>query len=204
MSGTTPAGAWSAYDEGYLRAHQWAGALKGGDQMPTEATATRLGPGETAHAHFAPVGVAGYFGEDKEYRSSLFLIGGPVGLAVTGAASMARNAAKRREAERAAVPRWHDLGKVDLVVTNQRLLLTARDQMQSFWYAELGPLQMTAGRGGVPAVQFQPANAPVLRLESAWAPMLYVFVHHLVDGQPPEVPLPADLLARAQAQGRLG
>jgi hypothetical protein len=203
VSETTPAGSWSAYDEGYLRAHQWAGALNGGAPIPTEATTTRLGPGELAHAHFAPVGVAGYFGEDKEYRSSLFLIGGPVGLAVTGAASMARNAAKRREAERAAVPRWHDLGKVDLLVTNQRLLLTAKGQIQSFWYAELGPLQMTGGRGGVPAVQFQPANAPVLRLESSWAPMLYVFVHHLVDGQPPDVPLPPDLLARAKAEGRL-
>jgi hypothetical protein len=200
---TGPATSWTAYDEGYLRAHQWADAFKGGAPIPQEATETRLGPGETAHAHFAPVGVAGYFGEDKQYRSSFLLVGGPVGLAVTGAASMARNAAKRREAERAAVPRWHDLGKVDLVVTNQRLVLTAKGQIESFWYAEMGPLQMTVGPRGVPAVEFQPASAPVLRLESAWAPVLYVFVHHLVDGRPPEVPLPSDLLARARQEGRL-
>jgi hypothetical protein len=194
---------WTAYDEGYLRAHQWTGALEGGAPMPQEPTTTRLGPGEIAHAHFAPVGVAGYFGEDKQYRSSFLLVGGPVGLAVTGAASMARNAAKRREAERAAVPRWHDLGKVDLVVTNQRLLVTAKGRMESFWYAEMGPLQMAVAPSGAPAVEFQPANAPVLRLESAWAPVIFVFVRHLVDGRPPDVPLPADLLGRAKREGRV-
>jgi hypothetical protein len=195
--------AWTAYDEGYLRAYEWVGALTGGAQMPQEATATQLGPGEVAHAHFAPVGVAGYFGEDKGYRPSFFLLGGPVGLAVTGAASIAHNAAKKKEAQRAAVPRWHGLGKVDLVVTSQRLVLTASGHAESFWYAETGPLQMVVGPGGIPSVQFQPAHAPVLRLDSAWAPVLYVFVHHLVDGQPPTVPLPSGLLERAKAEGRL-
>jgi hypothetical protein len=33
--------------------------------------------------------------------------------------------------------------------------------------------------------------------------MVYVFVHHLVDGRPPGVALPAGLLDRAQADGRL-
>jgi hypothetical protein len=171
--------------------------------MPQEATATQLGPGEIAHAHFAPVGVAGFFGEDREYRPSFLLVGGPVGLAVTGAASLAYNASKKADARRAAVPRWHGLGAADLVVTNQRLVLTGAGQPESFWYAEAGPLQMAVGAGGVPAVQFQPAGAPVLRLESAWAPVLYVFVHQLVDGRPPAVPMPAGLLERAKAEGRL-
>jgi hypothetical protein len=196
--------AWSAYDEGYLRAYQWADALTGGAAMPQEATATHLGPGEVAHAHFAPVGVVGYFGEDKQYRSSFFLLGGPVGLAVTGAASLAYNAKKKSEAKKAAVPRWHRLGKVDLVVTSQRLVMIGKGQSQSIWFAETGPLQMVTGPGGIPAVQFQPTGAPVLRLESAYAPMLYVFVHHLVDGQPPTLPLPAGLLERAKAEGRIG
>ena len=30
----------------------------------------------------------------------------------------------------------------------------------------------------------------MLQVESAWAPVLYVFVHHLVDGRPPGVPVP--------------
>jgi hypothetical protein len=116
---------------------------------------------------------------------------------------MARNAAKRAEAERAAKPRWHRLGTADVVVTNQRLAATAKGGTSSFWYAELSPLQLVVGKAGIPAVQFQPAGQPVLVLESAWAPLLYVFVHHLVDGRPPTLPLPVGLLERAKAQGRL-
>lgn len=197
------AGAWTAYDEGYLRAYQWAAALAGGAALPQEATAAPLGPGEIAHAHFAPVSIAGYFGEDKQYRSSFFLIGGPVGLALTGAASLARNASKKAEARRAAIPRWHQLGMADIVVTNQRLVATANGQTGSFWYAEASPMQMASGPGGAPAVEFQPAGQPPLRLESPWAPLLYVFVHQLVDRRPPAVPMPAGILERARRQGRL-
>ena len=161
-----------------------------------------LGPGEVAHARFA-VSVSGFFGEDKQYRRSFLLVGGPVGLAVTGAASMARNAAKKAEAERAAVPRWHPLGNADFVVTNQRLVGSGNGQTGSFWYAEMSPLQLGPGSRGVPAVQFQAGQQPMLRLESPWSPLLYVFVHHVVDGRPPGVPMPAGLLERAQAQGRL-
>jgi hypothetical protein len=195
--------AWSAYDEGYVRAYEWAGALAGGAALPQEAAAAPLGPGEVAHARFAPVGVSGFFGEDKQYRNSFFLIGGPVGLALTGAASLARNASKKAEAQRAAVPRWHQLGTADLLVTSQRLLTSANGQSGSFWYAETSPLQLGPAPGGVPAVSFQPAGQPLLRVESPWSPLLYVFVHHLVDGRPPGVPMPAGLLERARAQGRL-
>jgi hypothetical protein len=194
---------WTAYDEGYLRAYQWAGALAGGAQLPQEASPVRLGPGEVAHARFAPVGASGYFGEDKPYRSGFILVGGPVGLALTGAASIARNAAKKREAQRAAVPRWHQLGSADVVVTNQRLLATIKGQTGSLWYAETGPLQLAAGAGGAPVVQFQPSGQPPLRLESPMVPLLFVFVHHLVDGQPPGVPMPPGLLERARADGRI-
>src|SRR4051794_475058 len=173
--------AWSAYDEGYLEAYQWSGALAGGAQLPQVDTPIQLGPGEIAHAHLSPVGLVGYFGENKEYHRGFLLLGGPVGLALTGAASMARNASKKAEAARAAVPHWHNLGAADVVVSNQRLVITANGQSQSVWYAEAGgPLQATTGAQGIPAVQFQPDGAPLLRLESPWAPLLYVFVHHLV------------------------
>lgn len=194
---------WSAYDEGYLRAFEWAGALAGGAALPQEATTTPLGPGEIAHAHFSPVGVSGYFGEDRQYRPAFLLVGGPVGLALTGAASMARNAAKKAEARRAAVPHWHSLGAADVTVTSQRLAVSGNGQTESFWYAETGPLQLAPGPGGAPGVQFQPTGAPPLRLESPWAPVLYVFVHRLVDGRAPSVPMPPGLLERARAQGRL-
>ena len=193
---------WTDADEGFLRAYQWSGALAGGAPLPQEAAPTQLGPGEVAHARFA-VAVSGYFGEQKEYRRSFLLVGGPVGLALTGAASVARNASKKAEAQRAAVPRWHPLGGADVVVTSQRLIVSGNGQTGSIWYAEAGPLQMAAGAGGMPAVQLQPSGHPVLRLESPWAPMLYVFVHYLVDGRAPGVPMPAGLLERAKSQGRI-
>ena len=194
---------WPAYDEGYLRAHEWARALAGGTRMPQVAATTRLGPGEVAHARIGPVSVAAYFGEDVDYRPSLFLVGGPVGLAVTGAASIARNQAKKAEAQQAATPRWHKLGTAEVQVTNQRMAVTGNGRKGSFWYAELSPLQLVVGKSGVPGVQFQPDDQPVVLLQSAWAPMLYVFVHHAVDARPPALPMPAGLLERAKAQGRL-
>jgi hypothetical protein len=194
---------WTALDEGYLRAYEWAGALAGGAALPQEQATTPLGPGEVAHARFAPVGVSGFFGEDAQYRPSFFLIGGPVGLALTGAASLAHNASKKAAAQRAAVPRWHQLGQAEVVVTSQRLAVTGNGaQTGSFWYAETGPVQLAPGPGGAPSLQFQPGGQPLLRLESPWSPLLYVFVHQLVDGRPPGVPMPAGLLERARAEGR--
>ena len=67
------ASSWTAYDEGYLQAYQWAGALAGGAALPQEAAPIQLGPGEVAHSHFAPVGVSGFFGEDKRFRRSFLL-----------------------------------------------------------------------------------------------------------------------------------
>lgn len=200
---TAGSSAWSAYDEGFLRAHQWAAALAGGASLPQQEAPLPLGPGEVAHTHLGAVAVVGYFGEDAQYQRSFLLLGGPVGLALTGAASVARNASKQAEAQRAAIPRWHDLGTADLVMTSQRLAAAHGGQVQSFWYAEAGPLAWAVGRGNGPAVQLQPAGMPPLRFESPWAPLLYVFVHHLLDGRPPGVSLPEGLLERAAAQGRV-
>jgi hypothetical protein len=199
---STPA-PWTAVDDGYLRAHEWAAALAGGAALPQAASPAPLGPGEIAHLTLAPVGVTGYFGENLSYRPSFLLLGGPVGLAVTGAASLARNAAKRAEAERAAQPRWHPLGNADVVVTSQRLVASATGRTESLWYAETAPPQWApASPAGIPAVHVQPRELPLLRLESPWAPVLYVFVHRLIDGRPPGVPLPDGLLERARSQGR--
>ena len=50
-------------------------------------------------------------------------------------------------------------------------------------------------------MQFQPRPAPA-PARVGLAPLLYVFVHHLVDGRPPGVPLPAGL-SSGPGQGRL-
>jgi hypothetical protein len=187
-----------------LRAYQWAGALAAGTPLPQEAATMPLGPGEVAHLTLPATAVSGYFGEDKPYNRSFLLVGGPVGLALTGAASIARNSAKKAEAERAAVPRWHMLGTADLIATSQRMLAVGSGgQNESFWYAQTSPVELTTGAGGMPGVQFQGAGHPVLRFDAAWAPMLYVFVHYLVDRQAPGVPMPPGLLERARQQGRI-
>ena len=126
--------------------------------MPLEAANVQLGPGEVTHARIAPVRISGYFGQDTQYRRSFFLIGGPVGLAVTGAASLAHNASKKAEAERAAKPSWHQLGTAEVVVTNQRLVATGSGRTESLWYAEVGPAAARSWSGrrarrAVPAVE---------------------------------------------------
>ena len=191
---------WSANDEGYLRAYKWAGALAGGAQLPVLAAPFPLGPGEVAHAQIGPVKVIGFYGEKKGYRRGFLMFGGPVGLAVTGAASYARNQSKKAEAERAAAPHWHDMGIASIVVTNQRLMLSVGQNTEGLWHAESGPMQLLSGPGGVPVIQFQPAGMPELRLESPWSAMLYVFVHHLLEGRPPGVPMPPGVLERAPTE----
>ncbi|HEY7075217.1 MAG TPA: hypothetical protein VH418_07600 [Solirubrobacteraceae bacterium] len=195
--------AWSAYDDGYLLGYQWATSLAAGAALPQVAPPVALGPGEVAHLTLAGTGLSGFFGEDTGYRPSVFLFGGPVGLAVTGAASWAHNSAKKAEARRAAIPSWHPMGRADVTMTSQRLVATAGGRAESLWYAECGPLQWGSGPGGAPAVLVQPRSQPLLRIESPYAAVLYVLVHHLLDGRPPAPPLPDGLLERAQAAGRM-
>ena len=144
-----------------------------------------LGPGEVAHARLAPVGLSGFFGEDTAYRRSFLLVGGPVGLALTGAASLARNQSKKAEAQRAAQPRWHDLGPADVVITGQRLVVIAAGRPSRSGTPRRPPPALAPSPRGTPALQLQPNGMPLLRLESPWAPLAYVFVHHLVNGSPP-------------------
>ena len=57
MSMGTPQ--WTAYDDGYLQAYQWASALAGGAALPAADAPVPLGPGETSHLRLAPVTVVG-------------------------------------------------------------------------------------------------------------------------------------------------
>jgi hypothetical protein len=195
--------AWNAYDEGYLSAYKWARSLRGGAGLPVEAVAIPLQPGEVAHAHIPAVAFAAYYAAASRYQPSFFVFGGPVGLAVTASVQYGRDAAWRAQAQRAGVPRWHPVGLADVVVTNERLLLTGEGRTGSLSHSETAPVQLVAGLGGGPAVQLEPAGEPPLQLESPWAPVLYVFVRQIVDGRPPAVPMPAAVLERAEAEGRL-
>jgi hypothetical protein len=195
--------AWTDYDEGYLRAQQWASTLAKGGALPVETSPVALEPGETAHGHFSPVAFASFFSQATQYQPSFFVFGGPVGLAVTASVQYGRDAAYRAQAQRAGVPQWHPLGAADVVVTTARLIVTGKKQTGSLPYARLGAFQLVPGIDGGPAVQLQPTGEPALQLSSPWAPVLYVFMRYLTEGTPPQVPIPAAVLERAQAEGRI-
>jgi hypothetical protein len=196
-------GEWNAYDEGYLDAHLWAKALARGAGLPVEVAAIELEGDEVAHARFAPVSLAVYSGEQRQFPPTFVVVGGPLTLAASGSVAIGRQAAMRADAERAARPHWHRVAAAQVVVTNRRVLVLANGRSGALPIPELGPVLLVTAVGGGPAVQLQPAGWPALQLESPAAPVLYVFVHHLVDGRPPPVPMPAGILERAQAQGRL-
>lgn len=195
---------WTQADEAYLRAYQWSGSLAQGSPLPQVASPVPVGPGEVAHAHIAPVRMAGYFGGDGSYHRSFVLLGGPVGLALTGAASLAHNASKKAEAQRDAIARWHDVGIGSVLITSQRIVLILEGGAHPCSYADVGAVEWAQARGGGAAVRMQPSGMPPMLLESDWAPLMYVFVHTIIDGGPPGVPMPGGLLERAQAEGRMG
>jgi hypothetical protein len=193
---------WTAVDDGWLQAREWAGSLAAGVPLPRETVAMSLNPREVAHATVAPVAVEAFFGGQSGFRRSFLLLGGPVALAPTEAASLAHNAMKKAEAERAAIPRWHGLGAAQLTVTNQRLVVALPHHAESLWHAEAGGLQLAGGDPATVRVQLQPAGLPLLRLGSPSMPVIYVFVHHLRDGRPPTLALPDGLLRRARVARR--
>ena len=194
---------WTDYDEGYLRARRWAETLADGGALPVEPAPVPLDPGEVGHAHIAPVTFAAYFVQGTPYQPTFFVFGGPVGLGVTASIQYGREASWRAQAQRAGAPQWHRLGAADVVVTSERLIVTGANRTGELRYARIGAVQLVAGMDGGPAVQLQPAGEPALQLASPWAPVLYVFVRHLVDGRPPPVPIPPAVLERAKAEGRL-
>jgi hypothetical protein len=197
--------AWSASDEGYLSAYQWSRALAGGAKLPVEASSTPLAPGEVAHAQIGPVSVAAFVGEqwDYPYPPGLFVFGGPLTFAVSGSVAIARDTAWQAQARRAGAPRWQPQGVVQLVVTDRRLLAVGNGKVGSLAYAQAGAVELVSGLGGGPAVQLEAAGLPPLQLETPSAPVLWVFVHYMVDGRAPAVPLPDGLLERAQRSNRL-
>jgi hypothetical protein len=187
---------WNAFDEGYVTAHRWAESLAGGAELPVETSPVALEPGEIAHAHLAPFTFAAFVAAGFQYQPIF-------GIFVTGQVAIGRRTVPRTATHPSGAPRWHGIATVDVTVTNRRLIASGGGKSGSLGYGETGPLQLAQGLDGGPAVQFEPAGGPALQLASPWAPVLYVFARTIVDGRPPEVPIPPAVLARAKAEGRL-
>lgn len=97
-----------------------------------DAVAHLLLPNEVAHIK---ADAFGWRWEPAEvaYDRNLLLLGGPVGMAITGIASTVVNRRTRRRAERAAAPAWRSLGPLVVIATNQRLLVWYQDAWWSIW-----------------------------------------------------------------------
>jgi hypothetical protein len=71
------------------------------------------------------------------YDRRLLLLGGPIGMAITGLGSVVANRRSRRRAERAAAPAWRPLGPLVVVATDQRLLVWHQHAWWSVWYSAI-------------------------------------------------------------------
>jgi hypothetical protein len=188
--------AWNAFDEGYVTAYRWAASLAGGAELPVETSPVPLDPGEIAHAHLAPFTFAAYVAAGFQYQPIF-------GIFVTGQVAIGRRTVPGTETHSAGAARWHGIATVDVIVTDRRLIASGGGKTGSLGYDETGPLELTQGLDGGPAVLFQPAGGPALQLASPWAPVLYVFARTVADGKPPAVAIPPAVFERAKAEGRL-
>lgn len=71
------------------------------------------------------------------YDRNFLLLGGPVGMAITGIASTVANQRARRRAERVAAPAWRPLGPLVMIATDQRLLVWPENAWCSVWYSAI-------------------------------------------------------------------
>ena len=187
--------AWSVYDEGYC-GPTVVGFAGGGRDAAQEATAQPLGPSEIAPPTCAGRRVR-LLRRAEDYRRSFLLVGGPVGLALTGAASYAHNQSKKAEAQRAASrsgTRW----AAPIGDDEPAAAITLNGQLESL------------SRGGRPAHPYDRqrwhSRRPFAAVEHAGAATricIRARAHARsppVDGRPPGVPMPEGLLDRARAQ----
>lgn len=93
-------------------------------------------PGETARLQ---VDAFGWRWEpaDVTYDRRLVLLGGPVGMALTGIVSAVSSRRARERAERGAAPAWRPLGSLPVIATDQRLLVWHQDSWWSVWYSAI-------------------------------------------------------------------
>ncbi len=74
---------------------------------------------------------------DVTYERRTLLIGGPIGFAVSGLVSMSGNRRARRAAECLAAAQWRPLGQLEIIATNDRLLVLHGGAWWSVWYSAI-------------------------------------------------------------------
>lgn len=114
----------------------------------TDAVAHLLLPNEVAHIK---VDAFGWRWEPAEvaYDRNVLLLGGPVGMAITGIASVVANRRARRRAERAAAPAWRPLGPLVVIASDHRLLVCYQQAWWSVWYSAITAIHLGEGHDEV-------------------------------------------------------
>lgn len=101
-----------------------------------DAVAHLLLPNEVAHIKAEAFGWR-WEPAEVTYDRNLLLLGGPVGMAITGIASTVAKRRARRRAEPTAAAAWRPLGPLVVIATDQRLLVWHQDAWWSVWYSAI-------------------------------------------------------------------
>jgi hypothetical protein len=107
-----------------------------GNSAWADAVAHLLLPNEVAHIKADALGWR-WEPSEATYDRNILLLGGPVGMAITGVASVVANRRARRRAERVAAPAWRPLGPLVIIATDRRLLVWHQAAWWSVWYAAI-------------------------------------------------------------------
>lgn len=107
---------------------------------------------------------------DVTYDRRLLLLGGPIGMAVSGVASIVANRGARRRAERDAAPAWRALGTLIVIATDLRLLVWHQDAWNSVWYSAITRIGLNLAESHV---ELSFAADPPYRLQGGQARSLY-------------------------------
>jgi hypothetical protein len=174
-----------------------------GNPVPAASPTIMLRPGEVQHGTLL-VGIDIFCSADIEFSSGYSVSGGLLFSAIGMAVGEARLARERREAMMYSMPRWRHIGRMPLIVTNQRLLVMSDGQWAT--YALGGIIAMNPQiEHYLLDIHFE--SAYPLRFRGPWVPWLAVAISALVQPRPwppPFVParyLPATAsLTRAPAR----
>jgi len=147
------------------------GPSGGYDRQPAWAAPIThlLLPGEVARIQVDAYGWR-WEPSDVAYDRRFLLLGGPIGMAVSGVASVVANRGVRRRAERDAAPAWRALGALIVIATDLRLLVWHQNAWNSVWYSAI----TEAGLDGAEShVELSFAADPPYRLQGGQARSLY-------------------------------
>lgn len=161
----------------YSAAAQLAAHLSAGGPIPVVPSPITLDPGEVLHARLDAEGWR-YSAVDVAIGRKRVIAG--AGFFTLGLGATANTLANRRamaEARRLARPQWRALGVLQVLATNQRLLVLHDGAWASVWYSAICHI---VPRAQDAQLELQFADDPPYLLCGEWVPYLSVLVAAVV------------------------